>query len=89
MNARTPKRVEPTAELRGGITAADSSGHEVVMVHNHPDSMLPSAADSRSLAATGARRGVIACHDGSIYVYEVMEDAAKGYNNPEKDMLAF
>lgn len=84
VNAVEPKRVEPTAELRGGIAAAVSSGHEVVMVHNHPDSMIPSAADIQSLIATGARRGVIACHDGSIYVYEVIEDAARGYNASEE-----
>ena len=49
------------------------------MLHNHPDSMSPSAADINSLITTGARRGVIACHDGSIYVYEVVSEPAPGY----------
>ena len=84
VNAGSPKRVEPTDELRRGIADAVSSGHEVVMLHNHPDSMPPSAADINSLITTGARRGVIACHDGSIYVYEVIEDAARGYDVSEE-----
>ena len=79
VNADSPKRAKPSAELRRGIADAVSSGHEVVMLHNHPDSMSPSAADINSLITTGARRGVIACHDGSIYVYEVVSEPAPGY----------
>lgn len=74
-----PKRVEPTADLSSKMAAAVRDGHEVIMVHNHPDSSCPSASDIRSLIATGARRGVIACHDGSLYSYEVVGDPAPGY----------
>ena len=80
VNSRTPKAVKPTEKLRASISASVSSGGEVAILHNHPDSMPPSAADIQSLIDTGARRGVIACHDGSLYVFEVVGDPAPGYN---------
>jgi hypothetical protein len=37
-----------------------------VLMHNHPGSSGPSAADFATLAKSGAEYGLIACHDGSI-----------------------
>lgn len=80
VNSTTPKAVNPSEELRSAIGDSVSSGGEVAILHNHPDSMPPSAADIQSLVATGARRGVIACHDGSIYVFDTVGEPAPGYN---------
>lgn len=41
--------------------------------------MPPSAPDILSLEATGAKRGVIACHDGGLYVFEIVGEPAPGY----------
>lgn len=79
VNSPEPKRAEPSAEMESKTAAAVEAGHEVVMVHNHPDSSCPSAADIQGLITTGAQRGVIACHDGSLYTYELVGDPAPGY----------
>ncbi len=77
--AKTRQSVEPTPKLAGRISSAASAGHDVAMLHNHPGSSIPSAADVLSIKRTGARFGVIACHDGSLYVYEIVGEPAPGY----------
>lgn len=79
VNARAPKRVELTEGLAASISSAVEGGAAIAIVHNHPDSMPPSAADIKSLVAHRARRGVIACHDGSLYVFWFVGDPAPGY----------
>ena len=79
VNARTPKRVEFTQELRVATSSAVDRGAQVVIVHNHPDSLPPSASDIRSLVSNRAQRGVIACHDGTLYVFEIIGDPVPGY----------
>ena len=78
VNARTPKRVEFTQELRVATSSAVDRGAQVVIVHNHPDSLPPSASDIRSLVSNRAQRGVIACHDGTLYVFEIIGDPYLG-----------
>ena len=79
VNARAPKRVELTEGLAASISSAVEGGAAIVIVHNHPDSMPPSAADIKSLVAHRACRGVIACHDGSLYVFWVVDEERAGY----------
>lgn len=79
VNARAPKRVELTEGLATSISSAVEGGAAIAIVHNHPDSMPPSAADIKSLVAHRARRGVIACHDGSLYVFWVVDEERAGY----------
>lgn len=78
VNAHRPKRVELSQELCEAIAEATREDR-VALVHSHPDSLPPSAADIQSLAATGAKRGVIACHDGSLYVFEIRGAPVPGY----------
>ena len=77
--AKTRQSVDPSPKLAGRISSAVSAGHEVAMLHNHPGSYVPSAADVLALKRTGARFGVVACHDGSLYVYEIVGEPAPGY----------
>lgn len=79
VNARAPKRVEFTERLAKATSATVDDGAKIAIVHNHPDSFPPSAADIRSLIANRARRGIIACHDGSLYVFEVIDAKRAGY----------
>ena len=79
VNAGAPKRVELTEGLATSISSAVEGGAAIAIVHNHPDSMPPSAADIKSLVAHRARRGVIACHDGSLYVFWVVDEERAGY----------
>ena len=80
--------VTPSARMSKRIAAAISKGHEVATMHNHPGSSIPSAADILSLKATGCKFGVIAAHDGSIYVYEIVGEPAPRYNL-DQDTLSF
>lgn len=77
--SKVRQSVEPTAKLSASISSAVAAGHEVAMLHNHPGSSIPSAADVLALQRTGAMRGVIACHDGSLYLYEITGSPAAGY----------
>ena len=78
-NSKVRQGVEPTPKMTKRVSEAVGSGHEVAMLHNHPASSIPSAADVLSVKRTGARFGVVACHDGSLYVYEIVGDPAPGY----------
>lgn len=80
--------VKPSARMSKRIAAAISKGHEVATMHNHPGSSIPSAADLLSIKATGCKFGVIVAHDGSIYVYEIVEEPAPRYNL-DQDTLSF
>lgn len=78
-NATEPQQVVASGRMRARIKAAISEGHEVAMLHNHPASSLPSAADFESLSKSGASFGVIACHDGTLYRYSVVGEPMVGY----------
>lgn len=80
--------VKPSARMSKRIAAAISKGHEVATMHNHPGSSIPSAADLLSIKATGCKFGVIAAHDGSFYVYEIVGEPAPRYNL-DQDTLSF
>lgn len=78
--------VDFTPQMVDRLVRASKSGHEVVIVHNHPLNGMPSAADYISLANSDAAFGVIACHDGSIIRFEPNPDYA-GYNSKQKEDL--
>ena len=72
--------VLPTEHFLERVKAAKGKGTRVAIMHNHPASGLPSAADLRSLDSYGGEFGAIACHDGSIYTYQRVSEGQKGYN---------
>ena len=84
VNAQAPKCVEFTEELKATISTAVDGGAKIAVVHNHPDSLPPSASDVRSLISNRARRGIVACHDVSLYVFEIVGDPAPGYTVDDK-----
>lgn len=88
VDSDTPKRVAPTDKLSSAIERRVSAGHAVAMLHNHPDSSMPSASDLAALEATGARYGLIACHDATIYRYSLVDARYAGYN-PDELRLGF
>ena len=79
----TPKEVRAPDEMTAAIAKAVALGHDVVMLHNHPDSMPPSDSDLLSLMTTKAKYGIITCHDGSVYRYELEDDKYDGYNKED------
>lgn len=84
--SKARQRVEPDARMRRRVEAAVAQGHEVATLHNHPGSTMPSAGDILTLRATGARLGVIAAHDGTVYTYEVVGSPAPGYTVDDKSL---
>lgn len=74
-----PFEVNPTEEIAKKIRGVVEEGHAVSILHNHPGSSIPSAPDIQSLISTGAKFGVIAAHDSTIYRFEVVGDPAPEY----------
>lgn len=79
VNSKIERQVNASERMGRRIAAVVENGHGVAMPHNHPGSSIPSAADFTSLKATGARYGVIAAHDGTVYRYSVVGDPAPIY----------
>lgn len=73
------REVKASEKMKRRVKDAIDSGAEVAMLHNHPGSSIPSAADIASLRTSGASFGVIACHDGSLYRYSLVGEPIEGY----------
>lgn len=74
-------------KLSNSIEEARGAGHHVVIVHNHPNSGAPSAADINGLRKNGASFGVIACHDGSILRFEQVGEPIGAYTAITTDCI--
>lgn len=74
-------------KLAGAMRESTGAGHRVAIVHNHPNSGAPSAADINSLRKNGASFGVIACHDGSILRFEQVGEPIGGYTAITTDRI--
>ena len=48
-----------------------SQPYSLISIHNHPTNIPPSGADFASAGFRRYKMGVIACHNGDIYTYEV------------------
>ena len=78
-NHKVPNESPITDKMRLDMTRAIDASEEVVIVHNHPGSSLPSYTDINCLIKTKSTYGVIACHDGSFYVFRVVGKPDAGY----------
>lgn len=45
----------------------------LIAMHTHPESMPPSIADFNACFQNGYKMGVVACHDGKVFVYKSNE----------------
>ena len=57
----------------------ESEPETIIAIHNHPGSSGPSIPDIRVCIQRGYKKGIIACHDGKVYIYSV---DSKKYNEP-------
>lgn len=69
VNSRVRSQVEPTKKFNRKVAKVIDEGGRIALIHNHPGSSVPSASDLNGLLRSNAEFGVIACHDGSFYVY--------------------
>ena len=57
----------------------DADHGTIIAIHNHPGSSVPSIPDLRTCIQRGYKKGIIACHDGKVYIYSVNPEK---YNEP-------
>ena len=86
VNSTVERGVKMTDRMRSRIERAVQNGADVAMLHNHPGSSIPSAADFAALKSSGASFGVIACHDGSLYRYSIVGEPIEGYTLSDKTL---
>ena len=51
-----------------------SAKNEIIAIHNHPGSNVPSTADLIVCKNRGYKFGLVVCHNGKIYKYSVDKD---------------
>ncbi len=51
----------------------------LITIHSHPNSFPPSISDINSNYANKYLAGIIACHDGRIYLYQSAEEISEDY----------
>lgn len=86
VNSTVERGVKMTDRMRSRIERAVQNGADVAMLHNHPGSSIPSAADFAALKSSGATFGVIACHDGSLYRNSIVGESIEGYALSDKTL---
>lgn len=89
---------KPTKKMFKMLKRTDNG--EIIAIHNHPSSMHPSLNDLVVAEQRGYKYGLIACHNGDVYKYEIAAEVnrpmaisalammeEKGYNNNVLDMF--
>ena len=87
VNSTIGSTVVPPAKFGKKVEAAIGDGRRVVLLHNHPASGIPSAADLLAVGGKGCEMGIIAAHDGSIYTFEKVSEPDASYNVDEVKYL--
>lgn len=86
VNSSVGSAVVPPAKFGKKVTAAIEDGRRVALLHNHPKSGIPSAADLRAVGDKGCSLGIIAAHDGSIYTFRKVSEPDSIYNVTQGDL---
>ena len=60
------QKVEPTENMLKML----NNNPNIIALHNHPDSMLPSISDFFACEKRNYKYGLVLCHNGSIYQYK-------------------
>ena len=63
-----------------------SAKNEIIAIHNHPGSNVPSTADLIVCKNRGYKFGLVVCHNGKIYKYSVDKDK---FNYDDDRILSF
>ena len=74
VNSSVGSAVVPPAKFGKKVAAAIGDGRRIALLHNHPKSGFPSAADLRAVGDKGCSLGIIAAHDGSIYTFRKVSE---------------
>ena len=86
VNSSVGSAVVPPAKFGKKVAAAIEDGRRIALLHNHPKSGIPSAADLRAVGDKGCSLGIIAAHDGSIYIFRKVSEPDPIYNVTQDDL---
>ena len=86
VNSSVGSAVVPPAKFGKKVAAAIGDGRRIALLHNHPKSGIPSAADLRAVGDKGCSLGIIAAHDGSIYTFRKVSEPDPIYNVTQDDL---
>ena len=67
-HSKIPEYVTVNDSIIRAIKKYSEDGN-LIGIHNHPRSLPPSGGDFAAAIKRGYSKGVIVCHDGSVYVY--------------------
>lgn len=76
-----PGKVSPSRKMWKMIDNAEEN--TIIAIHNHPNSVMPSIDDINAARDRKYKYGVIACHNGNIYQYTIID---REYNENYVDM---
>jgi hypothetical protein len=82
-NAKVVGQTRYTEAIQRQIAQATSKGEELIAIHNHPNSLPPSADDIFSMQMRGYSRSLIVSHDGSVFIIDKVDDAYRPYHYNE------
>lgn len=83
VDSRVSSQVKSTKKFNRKVAKVIDGGGRIALIRNHPGSSVPSASDLNGLLRSNAEFGVIACHDGSFYIYRESWKHGDDYNLSE------
>jgi len=71
------RRVGRTDRFKKLLNIAESNNTNILIIHNHPDSSVPSLADINALLDNERAAGITVGHNGNVYYYTKPESQIK------------
>lgn len=68
-HSTVPQRVTYNKSLISAIKT--HKPHSLISMHNHPESKPPSGSDFSSCGSRKYQKGIICCHNGDVYIYQI------------------
>jgi hypothetical protein len=79
-------QVMPSKRMKGLVLG--SAPNTVISIHNHPGSSVPSMSDLKAVYKYKQKYGVIACHNGTVFKYQVTGEYDTVFVEGLLDMIA-
>lgn len=83
VDSRVSSQVEPTKKFNRKVAKVIDGGGRIALIRNHPGSSVTSTSDLNGLLRSNAELDIIACHDGSFYIYRESWKHGDDYNLSE------
>ena len=80
-----PRMVEPSKAMHKMLS--DAEPHTIIAIHNHPSSTVPSISDINAARDRKYKYGIIACHDGKLFKYSVIDEYDENFVDSALDNI--